>query len=262
MSEGYSVRQLSDQSGYSHSKISRIINYWLEQAPANDTNRLKEAQHIIFDGTFLYRPVSIVALMDTNGHELLRGKYGVRENSERELRGFLLPLKEEGLMPKSCTTDGNPQAIRTIRSLWEGITMQRCVVHVQRQGLMWCRKYPKRTDAKHLRNLFLKVTYINTPSQKASFLVEVAAWEQRYGSRIATSSERGYVFSDLRRARSMLLKAIPNLFHYLDDSKIPRTTNGIEGYFSRLKRNYRNHRGLNPNKHSQYFDWYFHLKPR
>ena len=55
---------------------------------------------------------------------------------------------------------------------------------------------------------------------------------------------KGKVFSDLKRARSMLVKAVPNMFHYLDDANIPKTTNALEGYYSRLKQRYRQHRGL------------------
>jgi hypothetical protein len=54
----------------------------------------------------------------------------------------------------------------------------------------------------------------------------------------------------------MLQKALPDMFHYLDDHDIPRSTNGLEGYFSRLKRYYRQHRGLTPKKRENYFAWY------
>jgi len=39
----------------------------------------------------------------------------------------------------------------------------------------------------------------------------------------------GYVFSDIKRARSMLLRALPDMFHYLDNPLIPTSTNGLEG---------------------------------
>ncbi len=87
-------------------------------------------------------------------------------------------------------------------------------------------------------------------------------WEGRYGELISTQPERGRVFDDIKKARSMLLRALPNMFHYLDDPNIPPTTNGLEGYFSRLKGHYRHHRGLAKSKRKKYFNWYFYLKPR
>ena len=94
------------------------------------------------------------------------------------------------------------------------------------------------------------------------FIKKLINWELKYGRLIKNQPERGRVFSDLKKARSMLLKALPNMFQYLDDPNIPATTNALEGYFSRLKSRYRNHRGLAKRKRANYFDWYFGLCPR
>ncbi len=145
--------------------------------------------------------------------------------------------------------------------LWPGVILQRCVVHVQRQGIMWCRRPPKRTDAKRLRELFLRVNYIRTTETRDRFIEDFMAWQQHYGSRIKEQPERGRVFSDIKRARSMLSKALPDMFHYLDDPSIPHSTNSLEGYFSRLKDHYRQHRGLAIERRGNYFSWFFHLKP-
>lgn len=217
---------------------------------------------MIIDGTFLHRPVSMITLMDASANRVISGKFGVSENSNAQLTAFLEPLKERGLAPLSCTLDGNPQMIQVVKEQWPNITIQRCLVHIQRQGLMWCRRYPKRSDAKKLRDLFRSVTAIYTKEDRDRFLSRVSEWEVKYGLFIATRPEKGRVFSDIKRARSMLLKALPNMFHYLENKDIPSTTNGLEGYFSRLKGHYRSHRGLSPTKRNSYFSWYFYLSPR
>lgn len=261
MKEGYSVRQLSHLSKHSPSKLRRIIQLWLDDPPeiGKDFSQFK---NIIFDGTFVEGRKSIVTLMDNLSHEVQAGKYGVAENSIPQLRAFFMPLIRNGLNPKSATVDGNPQVIKLFRSLWPDIKIQRCLVHVQRQGMMWCRRFPKRTDAIHLRKLFQRVTYIRTKIERDQFLAKLHDWEKRFGSAIDSKPERGGVFSDIKRARSMLIKALPDMFHYLDDPSIPPTTNGLEGYFSRLKANYRQHRGLSPKSRSNYFQWYFYLKSK
>ena len=81
-------------------------------------------------------------------------------------------------------------------------------------------------------------------------------------SLIAAPVETERIFSGIKRARSMLLRALPDMFHYLDDRHIPTTTNGLEGYFSRLKSHYRQHRGHSPRRRPNYFAWYFHFAPR
>jgi len=103
---------------------------------------------------------------------------------------------------------------------------------------------------------------IDTTAERDRFLSQVHHWEDRYGRRIAMKPERGRVFSDLKRARSMLLAALPDMFHYLNDHRIPTSTNGLEGYFGRLKQRYRQHRGLAKHNHQAYFLWYFQLCPR
>lgn len=199
--------------------------------------------------------------MNAKDHNVIAGQYKVSENSQPQLKTFLKPLIAKGLSPRSCTADGNSHVIKTLKMLWPSIIIQRCIVHVQRQGLMWCRKKPKRPDAKTLRNIFLQVSYIKSHKQKNCFLEQVRKWELCYGTSIAAQPEQGKVFSDLKRARSMLLKAIPNMFHYLDDPNIPATTNGLEGYFARLKQHYRHHRGMALSKRHNYFKWYFHFRP-
>ncbi len=60
----------------------------------------------------------------------------------------------------------------------------------------------------------------------------------------------------------MLIKALPDMFYYLDDPAISSSTNGLEGYFSRLKGHYRQHRGLSRQKLNNYFSWYLFFKPK
>ena len=99
-------------------------------------------------------------------------------------------------------------------------------------------------------------------AERDAFLGLVDEWEDHYGTEMAARKETGRVFSDIKRARSMLLHALPDMFHYLDHPHIPTTTNGLEGYFSRLKARYRQHSGLSPHRRPNYFAWYFRFAPR
>lgn len=200
--------------------------------------------------------------MESNSNTVLRGKYGISESLQKDLFPFFHPLKLNDLTPRSITVDGNQHVIRFLTKLWPDVIIQRCLVHIQRQGLMWCRQNPKRLDAKKLKKLFLQITKITTYEEQDDFLSKFSAWENRYGSRLVNLPEKGWVLADLKRARSMILKALPNMFHFLDNPSIPKSTNLIEGYFARLKDHYRHHRGLAPHKRIAYFDWYFSLKTR
>lgn len=231
-------------------------------SPEDHNLQFSNVKHLIFDGTYIFKRTGIVALMNSQTNSIIAGQYGISESSTNQILSFFNDLKLKSLSPSSFTVDGNPQAILAIKKTWPNTIIQRCIIHIQRQGLMWCRQHPKRYDAKKLRDLFLKVVNISTCQQRDTFLYELEAWEKRYGSKLQQTPDRGWVLSDLKRARSMLLKALPNMFHYLDDLSIPKSTNRIEGYFARLKNHYRHHRGLSKLKRPNYFLWSFHLKPR
>ena len=261
MIEGYSVRQLSSQSGLSSGKIRGIINYWLNRFPQRVID-YKPFRNLVFDGTFIYRRLaSALGILDSQTGKLIAGGYDIKETSSPQLLTFFASLKQAGLRPESCTTDGNSQAIACLKTVWPELIIQRCLVHIQRQGLMWCRVNPRTTEAKKLRKLFVAVTTIKTVEQKDLFLKALDKWEKAYGRKIACRPEKGWIFPDLKRARSVLLKALPDMFHYLENHSIPFTTNQIEGYFSRLKDKYHDHRGLSPQRRRSYFTWYFFLKP-
>jgi hypothetical protein len=257
--EGYSVRQLSSISKLSRATLKRCIKYWLEHPPQS-TYSLSNVRHIICDGTFLEHRTGIYAVMNADTKRLVYAGYDIPEGA-RVLPMVYRSLASAGLSPTSVTVDGNPQQIKYLRQVWPTIILQRCVVHVQRQGLSWCRRNPKRTDVKHLRKIFLRICSVRTFAEVREFIADVTAWEDRFGPAIVQSSDRGWVFSDLLRARSMLLKALPDLFHYVMNSRIPSSTNTLESYFSRLKEHYRHHRGLAVHHRDAYFTWYFYLLP-
>jgi hypothetical protein len=242
------------------STIRRSVRYWLEHPPAPDVFATS-ATTIIFDGSMLKNRRGPYVALDAQTNTVIAAEDDIAENG-RELLPFYQRLFNAGIIPKYAVIDGNSQEITYLKVVWPQITIQRCIVHVQRQGLQWCRKNPKRTDAKHLRNLFLHLSSIKTMEQVKSYIQHVEQWEQRFGSRIQQTPERGPVFSDIKRARSMLLKALPSLFHFVVDPRVPSSTNALEGYFSRLKELYRCHRGLSPAHRRGYFLWYFYMVRR
>lgn len=197
--------------------------------------------------------------MDAVKKEVFYNQCDFSENKPSSLLHLCSALKDRGLYPHSATIDGNPHLARAIKVTWPNIVIQRCLVHIQRQGLGWCRRRPKRTDAKHLRSLFLDVFNIRNRLEQTKFVENVEKWEKRHGGKIVHALEKGKVFSDLKRARSMLLKSLPYMFNYLENTNIPKTTNAVEGYCSRLKQRYRQHRGITKSVRNNYFKWYMNL---
>ncbi|NHZ86926.1 MAG: hypothetical protein GWP19_13800 [Planctomycetia bacterium] len=61
---------------------------------------------------------------------------------------------------------------------------------------------------------------------------------------------------------NIILKALPDMFNYLDNINIPKTTNGVEGYFGRMKQKYRQHPGISKQRQKAFFNWYLYLCKR
>ncbi len=258
--EGYTLRQLSAQSGHSRYYVRQTVRYWLERAPVESLS-VSECRYVLLDGTFLENRRGLLSVMHAPEYRVFYSAYGLSEGL-RDVTRFCTFLRDQGLCPISATIDGNPHLTRVLKTLWPQIFIQRCLVHVQRQGLSWCRRNPKRTDAKHLRQIFLQVMSIRSLQQKEDFPGQIQQWEERFGQAIHQAPESGWVFSDLKRARSMLLSALPNMFYYFQDPLIPTSTNALEGYYSRLKQRYRQHRGLAKRFRKTYFQWYTYLCPK
>ena len=258
--EGYTVRHLAAQSGYSPRTLRRLIAYWLDRPPPLLPD-CSASRSRLFAGPSLAHRTGVFAVMDAARFPVVSAAPEMAEDPAH-LQPFCVTLAHHGLAPLSATVNGHPPLLRLLRRLWPTIRMQRCLVPMQRQGLSWCRRPPTRRDAQQLRALFRPVMAIHTVADREQFVAQVQRWEHRYGPRLAGAAETGWVFSDLKRARSLWLAALPDLVHDLDDPAIPKSTNALEGYFARLKHKYRQHRGLTPPHRSASCRWYVHLCPR
>lgn len=235
--------------------MSRCINERLLLSPTPLLS-VKDLIHAVMDGTYFDgRRSSAFVILDAKTRRARAWDHGTKE-TQHDLVRLFERMRIEGCTLISATIDGHPAIALALLRVWPDIRIQRCLVHIQRQGFMWCRMNPKRTDAKHLRLFFHRILYIETKDEAERFLHDLATWERKYGNKIDQDVGRGWVLSDLKRARSMLLKARPFLFRYLDDPQIPRTTNIAEGFFSRFKGLLRDHRGMSKLHQKRAFEWF------
>ena len=200
-----------------------------------------------------------MVLMDNVTSKIIAHTYHYRENYESAYQMFK-EMMESGLQPSAITIDGNTSVMRALKTVWPYVIIQRCRTHIQRQGLSWLRRYPKLEVSKDLRKILLTLTGVKNERGRNVFIKNFLFWEKRYGNFVLSLPSRDKVFGDLQRTRSLIMHALPNMFHYLDDQCIAATTNKLEGYFSRLKEIYRKHRGLSKKHRQNYFAWYINFK--
>lgn len=260
VTEGYSVRQLIKQSGHSKNKLQRIKNHWLTQEPpALSNNNYRQAKYLIFDGTYFHQDGCLAILMDYESKKLLSYEYIDRE-SYHNMCPILLELKHKGLNPKAITTDGHRTVIKAILNVWPNIKIQRCLFHIQNQGLMWIRTYPKTEAGKQLRTILKSLTPIKTKKDQKDFLNTYDDWFKTFKPAIKKQSKTSVAHTDLKRTMSLINNALPNKFHFIKDQNIAPTTNILENLFSQLKHQYRSHRGLSKQHKIQYLKWYCYFK--
>jgi len=200
-----------------------------------------------------------MVVMDNATARVIGHRYHYRENYAC-CHGLFAQLKARGLDPLAITIDGNTSVIRALKAVWPEITVQRCMAHIQRQGLAWLRRYPKLEASRQLRKILLGIADIRDEQGRQAFRNDFIDWEKQYGGSVKALPSTDKVYGDLQRARSLIVHALPDMFHYLEERCIAATTNKLEGYFSRLKELYRRHRGLSKKHRQNYFVWYIHLK--
>ena len=248
-------------SGYGVKKIKNIIRYWMEQDIPETRIDLAQCRYLLFDGTYFKKTNCLVILADNSSNRIIKGEYLKRENYYSAFAIFS-DLKVAGLYPRTMTIDGNTTAIKAVKEIWPNTIIQRCIVHIQRQGLSWLRRNPKNQAAIELRKLLLFLTKIHLKQDKDIFINGFNSWEKQFGNLVLALPKNDKVFSDLQRTRSLIAHSLPDMFHFLDDPNIPSSTNKVEGIFSKTKENFRLHKGLRKENRRKYFQWYIYFKNR
>ena len=254
VSESYSIRQLCVLSGYSKSKLHRIKDYWLDLVPEKviDFSRCK---YLIYDGTYFHKKGCFISLMDAVGQRIISHIYTKKEGYKNVYPWFS-ELKEQGLNPSYITMDGERSVIRAIHNIWPQTKIQRCLYHIQREGMRWLRTYPKTQAGKDMRRLLKTLCRINSLKERDAFITSYAIWLGEYRDFVLSLPRTKVAYKDLRRTMTLIYNALPDMFHYLSDKNIHKTTNTLESFYSRLKADYRKHRGLTEKHKISYLSWY------
>lgn len=178
--------------------------------------------------------------MDAVDQRLISNIYAKREGY-RNVYTWFSELNKEGLKPRYITMDGERSVIRAINEIWPQAKIQRCLYHIQREGMRWLRTYPKTHAGKDLRSLLKTLCCISSLEERNEFIASYKAWLDRHKD-FVLSLPRGEVsFKDLKRTMALIYNALPDMFHYLTDKNISKTTNTLESFYSRLKADYRKH---------------------
>lgn len=256
--ESYSIRQLSQLSGYSAFTLKGIKSYWLKQIPEEPIEYCG-IKYLIYDATYFHKDGCMQNLMNASDQKIIAHQY-VNKESFKEAYPWFRHLKQQGLDPQFITTDGEGSILRAMRLVWPQAKLQRCLYHLQHEGMRWLRSAPKTEAGRQLRDLLSRLSQIKTADARDHFLTHYQAWLKEYEDDIRALPITTVAYKDLKRTRVLINNALPEMFYYLEDNQVYSTTNALEGFHSRLKLDYRRHRGLSKEHRINYLNWYCYFK--
>jgi hypothetical protein len=252
--ESIPVRLLSRLSGHSKSKLERIKNYWLGETP-KDPSDLCVFRYLVYDATYFHKDGCLLSIMDALSQRIVSQSY-VKKESFRAAFEWFSRLHHDGLDPAIITTDGERSILRAMKLVWPNARLQRCLYHLQHEGMRWLRTHPKTDAGRELRRILGTLSGIRTAQERDVFVHEYLTWRERHRESVLTLPRTMVAFKDLKRTMVLLDNALPDMFYYLDDERVHPTTNALESFHSRLKSDYQRHRGLTPKHRTRYLDWY------
>jgi len=197
--------------------------------------------------------------MSSQNDKIISHIYSHKESFKSVYPWFLM-LRDKGLNPKVITMDGERSVMRAIHMVWPKTTIQRCLYHIQREGMRWLRTFPKTQAGRDLRRLLSGLCNIKSVKERGAFVENYRNWLVRYKDFVKSLPSINIAYKDLKRTMVLIKNALPDMFHYLHDPNIDHTTNGLESFYSRLKADYRRHRGLTQRHKVQYLGWYCYFK--
>ncbi|MFT7204406.1 MAG: AraC-like DNA-binding protein [Algoriphagus sp.] len=260
--ERQTFKILSRESGLSKDTLQRIFYEYFSRSPSVKIIK-RTSVNLRMDATYFKRFCLVCYQDNEDGYtQLIRFSNGEHYEEIKEDLDNLLRL---GIQLESITTDGHKSILKAIKKSLPDVIVQRCLVHIQRMCLIWLTKYPKHSAGQELRRLVLMLLQIKTSNDQLSWKRALDEWQKRhkdYLNEKTFNSETGrywYTHKLLRRSHQTIKRAMPNMFHYLSNPKIPATTNGIEGYFSHLKNHLDIHRGLSLKHRIDFIKWYVFL---
>ncbi|MEO6188706.1 MAG: transposase [Ginsengibacter sp.] len=261
--ERQTYKTLQRDSRISKDTLQKTFYYFLNRAPLTPIIH-HDNIHLRVDATY-FKKFCVVCYQDDLISYTQLFRFSDAERYE-EIKEDLTNLLNLGLQIASITCDGHKATLKAIKKIMPDIIVQRCLVHIQRMCLLWLTANPTYEAGKELRPLVLMIHRIETQNDKLYWIHSLLYWEIKFTDFLKERSykpETGrywYKHRLIRRSFFTMKRALPNMFHYLGNPNIPKTTNGIESYFGHLKNHLDLHRGLTKNHRINFIKWYIYFR--
>lgn len=240
--------QISEKSGYSTRSLKRYFYDYLCDSPTWKISR-SEKLNLLIDGTYFANKVCLVLYRGNNVKATVFYRLTDGEWLD-EIVEDLQNLLDIGICIESVTCDGLSNIIKAVKKVSPQTVIQRCLAHIQRETLIWLSVKPKSSAGLELRNIIRKMHLIKDRTDWGYWIVELNQWYQTHKDFVnhktikQDTNRYWFTHKSVRKAFIHIKRALPYMFCYLDNPRIPKTTNGLESFFGHLKQNISIHRGL------------------
>ena len=256
--------QLVKDSGYSERTLKRYFYCYLDNYPTWKITP-SEKLNLLIDGTYFSNKVCLVLYRDNNikATQLYRLTDG---EWFEEICEDLQNLISLGLTIESVTCDGLSNILKAIKKTCPEAIIQRCVVHIQRECLIWLTRNPKSQAGIELRRIVKCLHLVGNRDDWGYWVVDLIKWYEQYEDFVNEKSyyeltgRYWYTHKSVRKAFIHIKRALPDMFHYLDNADIPKSTNALESFFGHLKQNISIHRGLSKQHYKNFIKWHLFFR--
>lgn len=258
------LEQISKKSDYSLRTLQRYFHHYLSNYPTWKVHPSKKV-NLLIDGTYFRNKLCLVLYRDNNikATQIYRITDG---EWYEEIAEDLQNLLDLGIQIQSVTCDGLSNIMKAVRKVTPNTIIQRCVVHIQREVLIWLTRNPKSLAGIELRQIVQRLHLIKDREDWGYWVVSLVKWYDVHKDYVNEKTyypqTKRYWFThkSVRRSFVHIKRALPDMFHYLDNPDIPKSTNALESFFGHLKQNISLHRGLSKEHYRNYIKWYLYFK--
>ena len=255
---------MAKESGYSKSTLQRIFRQYLLSPPTFIIHE-KLRLYLIIDGTYFTEGLCLIVYYDSKLRYSILYRFTSNEYYS-EIKEDLENFKKLGIDITAVTCDGKKSIIQAVGKVYPSAVIQRCTVHVQRMIRLWLTRRPKLQASRELRYLVGLLHHIQGIVEQHMWIIAFEQWYKRHQQIIEEkvlhkpTGRWWYKHRPLRRSAVMAKKALADMFHFIGDKNIPKSTNGLDSYFGHLKLNLNVHRGLSKQHRQAFILGYLHLK--
>jgi len=251
ISEGYSARQIANQSWREEHFVRNDIQQRLDENKIYYIDEVFEnSRHLMVDGYVLPWGGILLVYYAFTIKKVVWFSITQKEDKNSIVHDLKILKDSFRYDITAFVVDGGQSILAAVHEVYPQAVIQRCLVHIQRQVFNYVSRNPKTAAGKDL----VKIMNYSVLSNPDIFPEAFEMWKTEYfefliEKSVSREGKRFFTHTSLRKAIRHIENALPNMYRFVLDSGIEKTTNKLEWYFGVLTNEWINeHKWLSPKR--------------